>query len=137
MGVQGLWQLLNYSGRQIEIGNLEGQRIAIDVSIWLLRILYGVMANAQQTELSKNLYLLYIFKRIVRMLELGIRPVFVFDGRPPEIKRETLRMRQEIREKRLVNVQKIAERYIVRSLERSLLQGRGAGGAVASEGAKE
>ena len=36
-----------------------------------------------------------MFYRTARMLEAGIRPVFVFDGKPPEIKRLQLEQRVE------------------------------------------
>lgn len=38
-----------------------------------------------------------ILFRTVNFLEKGIRPVFVFDGRPPEFKQETINERREIR----------------------------------------
>jgi flap endonuclease-1 len=34
-----------------------------------------------------------MFYRTARMLEAGIRPVFVFDGKPPELKRKQLEQR--------------------------------------------
>jgi flap endonuclease-1 len=36
-----------------------------------------------------------MFYRTARMLEAGIRPVFVFDGKPPELKRKQLDQRLE------------------------------------------
>ncbi len=36
-----------------------------------------------------------MFYRTARMLEAGIKPVFVFDGKPPEIKRAQLDQRLE------------------------------------------
>jgi len=36
MGVFGLWRLLSPSGKKIKIEQLEGQRLAIDVSLWVL-----------------------------------------------------------------------------------------------------
>ncbi|NPA76365.1 MAG: flap endonuclease-1 [Candidatus Diapherotrites archaeon] len=39
-----------------------------------------------------------IFYRTIRMIERGVRPVYVFDGKPPELKEKTLEKRKEIRE---------------------------------------
>jgi DNA excision repair protein ERCC-5 len=42
MGVNGLWKLLSASGRNISLKNLEGAIVAIDVSIWMIRIIHGM-----------------------------------------------------------------------------------------------
>ncbi len=36
-----------------------------------------------------------LFYRSIKWLEAGVKPVFVFDGKPPELKRKTLDMRKE------------------------------------------
>jgi len=41
MGVKGLWRLLSPSSKVIKIESLRGQKLAIDISIWLIRIIYG------------------------------------------------------------------------------------------------
>jgi flap endonuclease-1 len=38
-----------------------------------------------------------LFFRTINFIEKGIKPVFVFDGRPPELKRITIEEREEIR----------------------------------------
>ena len=40
-----------------------------------------------------------LFFRTARFLEYGIRPVYVFDGKPPELKSTTIAKRREIRDK--------------------------------------
>jgi DNA excision repair protein ERCC-5 len=39
MGVKGLWQLLLPTGRRISIETLQGKRLAIDASIWLVQFI--------------------------------------------------------------------------------------------------
>jgi len=39
-----------------------------------------------------------LFFRTINFLEAGIKPVYVFDGRPPEVKRQTIEKRMEARE---------------------------------------
>jgi len=84
MGVTDLWKLLSASGRTIDINSLKGIRVAIDVSIWMIRILHG-MSNAGVN--FQNVHLIGMLKRIMYLLQLGMKPVFVFDGPPPELKR--------------------------------------------------
>ena len=99
MGVQGLWNLLHPAGRRIKIETLEGKVLAIDVSIWLLKMIHGYLSLGNEE--YRNIHLTGIFRRIVKLLFYGIKPVFVFDGKFPELKKETVRRRQEVREKRV------------------------------------
>ncbi len=78
MGVKGLWLLLTPSGKRIDIRALQGQRLAIDVSIWVIKLVYGHMTSGRGE--IKNIHLTGIFKRLVKLLMLKIKPVFVFDG---------------------------------------------------------
>lgn len=70
-----------------------------------------------------TIHLAIILKRIVKLLAFKIRPVFVFDGKPPELKHRTLVLRHQLRENRKVNLKKLAEKFIVKKLEKSLLEG--------------
>ena len=42
MGVNDLWTLLVAAGRIIDPESLRGKRVAIDVSIWMIKILHGM-----------------------------------------------------------------------------------------------
>ncbi|EAS06115.1 XPG amine-terminal domain protein (macronuclear) [Tetrahymena thermophila SB210] len=132
MGVQGLWTLLSPAGRKLKVEALEGQRLAIDVSIWVIRMLYGFASRRMNSEF-KNIHLVGIFKRLCRLLSLGIKPVFVFDGKAPELKRHTLYLRQQQREKRQVNLKKLAEKYVIKQLEGKLKAGKSLGNQNASQ----
>jgi len=96
MGVQGLWDLVAPAGRKIKISTLEGKVLAIDVSIWLLRILHGHISVG--TGEFSNVHLIGVLKRIIKLMFYGIKPVFVFDGKFPELKKETVHQRQVMRE---------------------------------------
>jgi len=115
MGVQGLWTLLAPAGRRIKIENLEGKVLAIDVSIWLLKMIHGYLQLG--SEEYRNIHLTGIFRRIVKLLFYGIKPVFVFDGKFPELKRETVRKRQEYRDRRRVDLKKVAQKFLSKVLE--------------------
>jgi len=47
--------------------------------------MYGNMKKNAET--FRTSHLLGIFYCIIRLLKLNIKPVFVFDGKPPELKR--------------------------------------------------
>lgn len=79
-----------------------GKIIAIDTSIWLHQILKA--PNAQSSS-----HLLGIFNRSIRLLENGIKPVYVFDGKPPNIKSDELKKRREKREEAQKQLEKASE----------------------------
>lgn len=97
MGVTNLWELLNRCGKTFAIEELCKQRLAVDTSVWLIQFVRG-MRGADDGPLE-NAHLRGIFSRVCKMLFHGIRPVFVFDGGKPEIKRATLARRAAAREK--------------------------------------
>ncbi|KDN43946.1 PIN domain-like protein [Tilletiaria anomala UBC 951] len=88
MGVKGLWQLIEPIGRPIRPETLEGQKLAIDSSIWLYHFQMAMRDKTGKT--FKNAHILGFLWRILKLLHLGIRPVFVFDGGAPALKRKTL-----------------------------------------------
>lgn len=79
---------------------MTGQVIAIDASMCLYQFLVAVRQGATQSNLSNEAgdvtsHIQGFLSRTVKLLESGIKPVYVFDGKPPELKRETLREREE------------------------------------------
>lgn len=48
-------------------------------------MIYGVISKGKKE--FKNIHLVGIFKRLIRLLSLKVKPVFVFDGKPPDLKR--------------------------------------------------
>jgi 5'-3' exonuclease len=121
MGVKGLWRLLLPVGRRISIETLEGQILAIDASIWLTQFLTvaarqreqdlvgdGVNASANSNSNSNsngkaysNDYLVGFLRRLCKLRYQGVRPVLVFDGETPEIKKREIRARNRRRKRKL------------------------------------
>lgn len=60
----------------------------IDVSIWLYQIIKGVQESEHST--MANGHLIVMFHRICKLLFYGIKPIFVFDGGVPELKKLTI-----------------------------------------------
>lgn len=87
----------------IKIKDLEGRKIAIDA----YNILYQFLASIRQpdgsllTDSEGNVtsHLTGLLYRTSKLLSSGIKPVFVFDGKPPELKESTLAHRKEVKEK--------------------------------------
>ena len=69
--------------RYIHFSELSGKRIAIDISIYLYKY---ETANT----LLENIYLM-----LATFRHFGIIPVFIFDGRPPDEKKELLKKRRQ------------------------------------------
>lgn len=86
MGVQSLWDLLLPTAKRINLEDLRGQILAIDASIWMVKV-QAIYSHVDQMLLS-------IFNKIIMLLRYGIRPVFVFDGQTLELKRNTLEKRR-------------------------------------------
>ncbi|XP_042348588.1 DNA excision repair protein ERCC-5 [Plectropomus leopardus] len=96
MGVHGLWRLLESTGRPINPETLEGKILAVDISIWLNQAVKGVRDRDGNS--VQNAHLLTLFHRICKLLFFRIRPVFVFDGDAPLLKRQTLALRRQRKE---------------------------------------
>jgi len=85
------------SGRPISLSEMSGKIIAIDAFNALYQFL-SIIRQPDGTPLKNRdgevtSHLSGLFYRCVNFLEAGIKPVFVFDGKPPELKRETIQAR--------------------------------------------
>ena len=87
----------------IEFSDLKGKSIAIDA----FNTLYQFLSIIRDRETGEPLrdskgritsHLSGLFYRTARLLEAGVSPIFVFDGKPPEFKNETAQERRKIRE---------------------------------------
>lgn len=98
MGVAGLWTVLQPCARPIKIETLNKKRLAIDASIWIYQFLKAV--RDKEGNALRNSHIVGFFRRICKLLFIGIKPVFVFDGGAPLLKRETIGSRKSRREGR-------------------------------------
>lgn len=88
MGVKGLWELLHPVARPIKLEALANKRLAIDASIWLHQFMRGMRDN--DGAMVSNAHIIGFFRRICKLLYYNIKPVFVFDGGTPILKRLTI-----------------------------------------------
>ncbi|XP_059758849.1 DNA excision repair protein ERCC-5 isoform X3 [Balaenoptera ricei] len=120
MGVQGLWKLLECSGRQVNPETLEGKVLAVDISIWLNQALKGVRDRHGNS--MENAHLLTLFHRLCKLLFFRIRPVFVFDGDAPLLKKQTLARRRQRKDLATTDSKKTTEKLLKTFLKRQVIK---------------
>ncbi|MBS7247474.1 MAG: flap endonuclease-1 [Candidatus Jordarchaeales archaeon] len=88
--------------QQVSIKELSGKVIAIDA----MNALYQFLATIRQPDGTSLMdrtgrvtsHLSGLFYRTINFLEEGIKPVYVFDGKPPALKMKTVDERRKLRE---------------------------------------
>ncbi|XP_057437283.1 DNA repair protein UVH3 isoform X2 [Lotus japonicus] len=71
----------------------------------------------EKGEMVRNAHLLGFFRRICKLLFLRTKPVFVFDGGTPALKRRTVIARRRQRENAQAKVRKTAEKLLLNHLK--------------------
>ncbi|XP_060119733.1 DNA excision repair protein ERCC-5-like [Heteronotia binoei] len=120
MGVQGLWKLLECSGRPVNPETLEGKILAVDISIWLNQAIKG--ARDRHGNSIHNAHLLTLFHRLCKLLFFRIRPIFVFDGEAPLLKKQTLAKRRQRKDVAAVDSKKTTEKLLKTFLKRQAIK---------------
>ncbi|KAK7339428.1 hypothetical protein VNO77_20093 [Canavalia gladiata] len=115
MGVHGLWELLAPVGRRVSVETLAGKRLAVDASIWMVQFVKAM--RDEKGEMVRNAHLIGFFRRICKLLFLRTKPVFVFDGGTPALKRRTVIARRRQRENAQAKVRKTAEKLLLNHLK--------------------
>ncbi|KAB8298596.1 hypothetical protein EYC80_000775 [Monilinia laxa] len=98
MGVTGLWTIVQPCARPTPLPALNRKRLAVDASIWIYQFLKAV--RDKEGNALRNSHIVGFFRRICKLLFHGIKPVFVFDGGAPILKRQTVLGRKRRREGR-------------------------------------
>ncbi|KAI6108074.1 PIN domain-like protein [Pisolithus sp. B1] len=119
MGVKSLWSLLEPVGRPIPLENMEGKALAIDSSIWIYQ--FQATMRDKDGRALVNAHVLGFLRRICKLLFHGIRPVFVFDGGAPALKRNTITDRKKKKSGAAASHAQIAERLLAAQMRREAL----------------
>jgi len=86
----------------ITLNDLSGREIAVDAFNTLYQFLSGIRQPDGTPLMDRRgqvtSHLSGLFYRNVNLLEIGIRPVYVFDGKAPKLKADEVKRRREIRE---------------------------------------
>lgn len=99
MGIQ-LTSLL--SGQELEMDQLFDKRIAIDAFNWIYQFLSIIRQPDGEPLKDSNdnitSHLSGLFYRSLKLMEAGIKPIYVFDGEPPSFKKATIEERKNARQ---------------------------------------
>ncbi|CAH0372291.1 unnamed protein product [Pelagomonas calceolata] len=108
MGIKGLFPFLREKApaaiKERSLKDYLGRTLAIDASMSLYHFLSAIRTgpDAQNLTNSNNeatSHLQGFATRVLRLLEAGAKPVFVFDGKPPQLKAKELAQRREAKAK--------------------------------------
>ncbi|CAH0557370.1 unnamed protein product [Brassicogethes aeneus] len=119
MGVHGLWRLIEPSGKPVPLETLENKVLAVDVSIWLHQAIKGFQ-DAKGGSLP-NAHLLGIYHRVCKLLYFKIKPIFVFDGGVPVLKKQTIERRNQFKQRNQNDANKIQEQLLNTILKHSAI----------------
>eukprot|EP00252_Welwitschia_mirabilis_P015842 TRINITY_DN35224_c0_g1_i1.p1 TRINITY_DN35224_c0_g1~~TRINITY_DN35224_c0_g1_i1.p1 ORF type:complete len:395 (-),score=81.55 TRINITY_DN35224_c0_g1_i1:82-1266(-) len=133
MGIKGLTKLLADNApacmKEQKFESYFGRKIAIDASMSIYQFLIVVGRVGTETLTNEagevTSHLQGMFTRTIRLLEAGIKPVYVFDGKPPELKTEELAKRfarraeatEDLAEAKEVGAKEDIERYSKRTVK--------------------
>merc|ERR1712142_414961 len=116
MGIHGLTKLLGDhapgSMKENEIKNFFGRKVAVDASMGIYQFLIAVRSDGSMLtneDGETTSHLMGLFYRTIRMLDNGIKPVYVFDGKPPDMKSGELAKRKEKRDEAQKELEKAEE----------------------------
>lgn len=103
MGIHGLIKLIDtevgkYAIKEYPISKFANMTIAVDASLMVYQTVVAIRATGQDLknangEITSHLY--GIFYKILKFLDNKITPIFVFDGKAPDIKNDTIKRRTE------------------------------------------
>ncbi|WVN86547.1 flap endonuclease 1 [Cryptococcus depauperatus CBS 7841] len=101
MGIKGLTGLLSENApkcmKDHEMKTLFGRKVAIDASMSIYQFLIAVRQQDGQMLMNESgdvtSHLMGFFYRTIRMVDHGIKPCYIFDGKPPELKGNVLAKR--------------------------------------------
>jgi flap endonuclease-1 len=111
VGVTELGKLIGKEARrEVKLESLAGRCIALDA----YNALYQFLASIRQPDGTPLMdragrvtsHLSGLFYRTINLLEAGIKPVYVFDGKPPEFKLAEIEERRRVKEKAMEEVVK-------------------------------
>ena len=116
MGVTGLWTVVQPCARPAKLETLNKKRLAVDASIWIYQFLKAV--RDKEGNALRNSHVVGFFRRICKLLFVGIKPVFVFDGGAPILKRQTVSTRKARREGRREDAVRTAGKLLAVQMQR-------------------
>ncbi|CAD5208430.1 unnamed protein product [Bursaphelenchus xylophilus] len=125
MGIKDLNKVITENAekgtKEAEIKAFLGRKVAVDASMSLYQFLIAIRQdNSQLTneQGETTSHLNGMFYRTIRMMENGIKPVYVFDGKPPELKSGELEKRTERRDEAQKQLDEALEKQDTEMIEK-------------------
>lgn len=115
MGVHSFWDIVGPTAKPVRLESLHDRRMAVDASIWIYQFLKAV--RDKEGNAIKSAHITGFFRRVCKLLYFGIKPVFVFDGGVPVLKRKTIQKRKERREGKRDNATNTAKKILAKQLQ--------------------
>lgn len=105
MGIKCLLKFISEKHNLVkEVDNkiYQNKRIAIDISILIYRVIIAVRNSGadftnQKGEITSHIF--GLFNKTIELLNKNIIPVYIYDGKPPELKNKTIEERKNIKKK--------------------------------------
>jgi len=86
-----------------QINDYKGKWIVFDANLVLYKIILAIMDSPSGNIINSRgkivNHIHALFYKVVSLIHNGIKPIFVFDGKPPKLKEEILNDRRKIKEK--------------------------------------
>ena len=102
MGIHNLTSLIKKHAPESihteSISSLKGKRLGIDASIFIYKSLAGMRYNGDYLKNDDKKvvsHIIGIFYKTISYISVGAIPIYIFDGKPPESKRETIQERNK------------------------------------------
>jgi flap endonuclease-1 len=116
MGIKGLFKFIKKYApsaiTEINESNLKNKTIAFDTSILIYQFVIAIRNQGKDLQNSQGMITSHIHAIIMKTLSFlkkKINPVYVFDGKPPTIKYDTLKERVKTRQQAIENLEKNVE----------------------------
>ncbi|KAI9032666.1 hypothetical protein CLU79DRAFT_727369 [Phycomyces nitens] len=119
MGVQNLWTLTAPAARPCQLESLRNRKLAVDASIWMYQFVRSM--RDKQGNPMHNAHLLGFFRRICKLLFFNIKPIFVFDGGVPDLKKNVIKERRLRREGALTSMKQTAGKILSAQMKSRIL----------------
>ena len=108
--------------KEIKLEELSGNIIAVDASLFIYQFL-STIRQRDGTPLMDSKgritsHLSGIFQRTIKLLEKGIKPVFVFDGESPELKNKEKEKRERLKHEAGIKYKEAAEKEDIAAMKK-------------------
>ena len=93
MGSKGLWAFIQPIIKRIPLDNLRNKRLILDIILYLHKQIIGIRNKGRDivNNRGKNInHLVSLYNILKNLISIDILPICVFDGKPPELKKQTI-----------------------------------------------